>query len=130
MNKDQHIAYWIKSAEDDWLTVNSLFVSNRFLHSLFFGHLTLEKLLKGLWVRNNEGNFPPKSHNLVKLLYDSNINFTEDIIKQLYEFNTFQLEGRYPDYLFEMNRRCSYDFTYEIIQKMGQIRECLLKILQ
>lgn len=130
MNKDEHINYWIKSAEEDWTTVNSLFAAKRYLHSLFFGHLTLEKILKSLWVQNNENNIPPKIHNLVKISHEAKLNLPDDVLKQLYEFNTFQLEGRYPDYLFEISKRCSQEFTNEIIQQIGQIRECLLKKLQ
>lgn len=129
MDKDEHIAYWIKSADEDWITVHSLFAAKRYLHSLFFCHLTLEKTLKALWVKNNENNIPPKIHNLAKLNEEAKIYLSEDIVKQLYELNAFQLEGRYPDYLFEISKRCNDEFTNEIIQKTGGIRVCLLNKL-
>lgn len=60
MNKKEYIHYWLKSYEEDFETMKSLFNSERFLHSLFFGHLCLEKLLKALWVKNNEDNIHQK----------------------------------------------------------------------
>ncbi len=68
MNKQEHIDYWIRSSEEDVATMHSLFLAERHLHCLFFGHLSLEKILKALWVKYNENNIPPKTHNLLKLL--------------------------------------------------------------
>jgi len=67
MNKPEHIQYWILAAEKDWEVVWSLFQSGQFSYSLFFAHLTLEKLLKGLWVKDNEVNYPPRTHSLVRI---------------------------------------------------------------
>jgi HEPN domain-containing protein len=70
MTKTEHIEYWIRSSEEDWETVTSLFTTKRYIHSLFFAHLALEKLCKALWVKSNESNIPPKIHNLVRLLQE------------------------------------------------------------
>ncbi len=66
--KLEHIYYWFKSSQDDWKTVETLFTSKRYLHSLFFAHLTVEKLCKAIWVKNNSDNFPPRTHHLVKII--------------------------------------------------------------
>ena len=68
MTKEQHIAHWLKSSEDDEITMQALFQSGRYAHCLFFGHLYLEKICKALWIKNNDGNTPPFIHNLVKIL--------------------------------------------------------------
>ena len=106
MDKQAHINYWLASAEDDWLTVDAMFKSRRFVHSLFFAHLCLEKTCKAFWVRDNEGNAPPKIHNLVKLIQATTAEIDDEKLLFLQEFNSFQLEGRYPDYLFAINLRC------------------------
>jgi hypothetical protein len=43
----------------------------------------------------------------------------------LEEFNDFQLEGRYPDYMFQMSRKCDKEFTKELLNKVNNIRLCL-----
>ena len=53
MLKQEHIQYWITSSENDWEVIQSLIHGEKFLYALFFAHLTLEKLLKGHWVKDN-----------------------------------------------------------------------------
>jgi HEPN domain-containing protein len=130
MTKKEHINYWIQSSEEDWETVISLLHSGRYVHCLFFVHLALEKLSKAIWIKFNEGNIPPKIHNIVKLLLDTNQNFKEDDLTFLEEFNDFQLEGRYPDYLFEINKRCTKEYTTSILNRVELIKKCLLEKLQ
>jgi HEPN domain-containing protein len=129
MNKNEHINYWTKSSEDDWTTAITLFESKRFLHSLFFAHLSIEKIIKALWVKNCENNIPPKIHNLVKLIMDSKVELSDEQMKFLFEFNDFQIEGRYPDYLFEINKKCTYEFTTNIFEEIKKVKICLLKNL-
>ena len=73
MTKQQHIDYWMSSAEKDWEIIEYLLKGKKYVHALFFGHLYLEKSAKALWVKNNTENIPPKIHNIVKLLKESDI---------------------------------------------------------
>jgi len=36
MTKEQHIAHWLKSSEEDEITIYALFESGRYTHGLFF----------------------------------------------------------------------------------------------
>jgi HEPN domain-containing protein len=56
MTKQEHIDYWLKSAEHDLKTAQSLFKSGKYDWCLFIGHLVLEKTLKALFVNANENN--------------------------------------------------------------------------
>jgi HEPN domain-containing protein len=129
MTKIDHIEYWLKTSEDDWITVESLFQSGRYIHCLFFAHLSIEKICKALWVKYNIENIPPKIHNLVKILHGTNQIYEEKDLAFLEEFNDFQLEGRYPDYLFKINQICTVEFTTSILNKVKEIKKCLLKKL-
>lgn len=130
MDKSEHINYWITSSIEDWDTATALLSSKRYLHALFFAHLSLEKICKALWVKSNEDNFPPKIHNLVRILKDTNIKLEINDKTFLEEFNDFQLEGRYPDYLFIIHTKCNLEFTKSLFEKVQEIREWLLKKLQ
>ena len=64
MNKKSQIAYWVTSADQDWQVAGHLFEKGDYAYALFFGHLTLEKLLKAVFVRI-KGDTPPMTHRLI-----------------------------------------------------------------
>jgi len=48
------ITFWQKGANEAWLTAQALVRSKRYLHALFFCHLTLEKELKSKYVARHD----------------------------------------------------------------------------
>ena len=58
--------YWLKSAQDDWQVSQHLFKNRDYSYSLFFGHLTIEKILKAIYVNRFNDN-PPYTHRLIYL---------------------------------------------------------------
>jgi len=46
MAKVSKVDYWIVSAENDWKVAGHLLEKGDHTYALFFGHLTLEKILK------------------------------------------------------------------------------------
>jgi HEPN domain-containing protein len=73
VNIDEHIDYWIDTAEDDLETAESLLQNGYYTWSLFIGHLVLEKILKANWVKFNQNSNHPRIHNLLKLAQESGI---------------------------------------------------------
>ena len=43
MDKIKHIDYWFETSKDDWEAVHLLYEGKKYLQSLFFCHLCLEK---------------------------------------------------------------------------------------
>ena len=129
MTKDEHIKYWVETAEYDWTGAEHAFGTKNYVHSLFWAHLVLEKLAKAHWVRTHEDDIPPRVHNLMYLLEQSNMDLGETMMKFLEDFNDFQLSGRYPDYTQNIYRRCTIEFTREQLEKVKEVRTCLLKML-
>jgi HEPN domain-containing protein len=111
MTKDEHIDYWLKSADHDLSAAESLFQSEKYDWCLFIGHLVLEKTLKAIFVQTNENKVPPKTHNLVKLAEISLLNLTDEQKMFLGEVNDFNLESRYPDYKHEFYNSCTKEYT-------------------
>ena len=130
MTKKEHIEYWIKTAEKDWDTVDYLYIGKKYVYSLFFAHLVLEKLIKANWVKGNESNYPPKTHHLVYLVRQTNLDFNENEMIFLEKINDFQIEGRYPDYLMKINKIANLSFTKSILDQIKKIRECLIEKVQ
>ena len=129
MTKEQYIDYWISTAAEDWLTVEALLDNKRYLHGLFWAHLVLEKLAKAHWVKTHEDNVPPKVHNIAWLLEESNVDLGTEKMEYLTNFNKFQLSARYPDYVNRIYHICTKEFTMREIEKVKEVRTCLLEML-
>ncbi len=121
----EHIEYWIKSSNDDFEVFKVLLKSKHFMHSLFIAHLSLEKLIKAHWVKNNNNLIPPKTHNLTNLVKQTTIEFTNEQMVFLTLMNNFQIQGRYPDYKFKINQLLTEEYVNSIVQNYYEIRQCL-----
>lgn len=97
MTKDDLIRFWEEGSGEAWQTVQALLRSKRYLHALFFCHLTLEKLLKAMYVLRRKQP-PPPVHSLGWLAEQAGISLAEDEMKQLEEITAFNISGRYEDY--------------------------------
>jgi HEPN domain-containing protein len=108
---DEHVDYWIKSAEHDLDTAESLYTAGKYDWCLFIGHLVLEKMIKAIFVIAHDNKVPPKIHNLVKLAELASIKLTLEQKIFLDEVNDFNLETRYPDFNFEFYKICTATYT-------------------
>ncbi len=126
MEKQEKIQYWLKSAKLDWKVANNLYEKKDFSYSLYFGHLTLEKILKALYVDRFDEP-PPFTHRLTYLAEKLSLNLTEDQIDLLEIATDFNLEARYPDEKFSFQKRCTESFTREYIDKIKEMKKWLLK---
>jgi HEPN domain-containing protein len=126
MTKEDHIKYWVDTAEYDWAGV---FDTKTYMHCLFWAHLVLEKLAKAHWVKTHLDNYPPRVHNVVWLLEESNIDLGDKMMRFLEDFNRFQLSGRYPNYTDNIYKICTKEFTLSQLEKVKEVRTCLLRML-
>jgi HEPN domain-containing protein len=115
LTKEEHITYWLNASERDWTTVQNMFTARDYMPALFFSHLHLEKLCKALWVKNKEENTPPKIHNLIRILDEAGVSYSDEQKEFMVIMNNFQLEGRYPDYLDSVYKLYKEKKTQEIL---------------
>ena len=54
MNNIDLMKYWFESSDSDFDTMKVLFENHKNTWCLFIGHLVIEKLLKGLYAKNNK----------------------------------------------------------------------------
>jgi len=111
MTIDEHIAYWLGSADDNLKAAEDNLTIGHFDWCLFIGHLVLEKALKALFVKTNENKIPPKIHNLLRLADLSNLILTEEQSQFFSLVNKFQMEGRYPEAKSEFYKMATKEFT-------------------
>lgn len=128
-DKEKHINYWISTAVDDLEVVTILFQSKKYLQALFFMHLVLEKLLKAHWIKNNDSNVPPKTHHLTLLYKQSGISLSDEETDFLQTMSTYQIEGRYPDYISLLHKTLNKEKAESIITEAKQLARCLQKML-
>ncbi|NML67530.1 HEPN domain-containing protein [Hymenobacter sp. RP-2-7] len=129
MTKADHIAYWMTTANQNWQEVGSMFAAGTYVPCLFWAHLTIEKLAKALWVQDNVGDTPPFTHNIARLLADTNLVLTPAQATFVQQLNTFQLEGRYESYTANLRQLATAAFTQSVLQDVTDLRQCILKQL-
>lgn len=129
MTKAEHIEFWKISAHKDRTVAENLFSKANYPQCLFFGHLVLEKLLKAHWVKDNTDDFPPRTHNLVRLASHTQLVFPPSDLLLLDKLNDFQMEGRYPDYNFSIYQLCTQTYTESLLLEIQRIEQWLLNQL-
>jgi len=130
MTKEEHIQYWLRQVNSDWEAADALYKANLFVQSLFWAHLTLEKLCKALWVKKNVGNTPPLVHNLVKIAVQTGESFSVQELEFFSDMNTFQIKGRYPDYADNLAETVTREVCEEYLENTKKMMSCLQEKLQ
>ena len=130
MKIDEHIKYWLNSADHDLDAAESLFSAGKYDWCLFLGHLVLEKGLKAFYVKDNENRMPPKTHNLVKLAEKTTIPLNAELKLFLDEVNDFNLEVRYPEYKQEFYKTCTMKFAEEYLNKIKEHYKWIKSLLK
>jgi HEPN domain-containing protein len=121
---EKHL-YWLQSATHDLEVAESLFNSGKYDWCLFIAHLVLEKTFKAYYAFiMNE--FPPRTHDLVRLAKSVKIDFEEDTLEFLDSVNTFNISSRYPDEKFNFYKMCTKEFTENNFQKIKEIQKWIL----
>ena len=105
---------------------NHLFEKGDYAYALFLAHLTIEKLLKAIFVEKfDEG--PPYTHRLVFLAEKVDLDMSSDKLELLEVITDFNLEARYPDEKFSFFKKCNKEFAKEHLRRIGGLRRWLLK---
>jgi HEPN domain-containing protein len=115
MTKQDHINYWLNTANDNWIDVQRMFKARSYVPCLFFTHLVFEKLAKALWVKCNEGNIPPRMHNIISILNRTEVVLSEEEADFFEQLNAFQMETRYPSYREMLERTTNRRIAKEIL---------------
>ncbi len=123
---EEKINYWLVSAERDWVVAGHLLEKRDYAYALFFGHLTLEKILKACYVKAKCDN-PPLTHRLVYLAEKTGLELSDAQMELLEIVTDFNLEARYPDEKFSFYKRCTKDFTVLYLDRIKEMKEWLIQ---
>lgn len=122
MKKEELINFWFESAENDLDTMRLLYKNKKNTWSLFIGHLVVEKLLKGLIIRNNSDVLVvPKIHNLILLSQKAKLVVPSKIKEKIQVINTFNISARYDDYKKTFEEKCTDSYTKNQINNIEEV---------
>ncbi len=117
---EKTVAYLQQSAEKDWRVANKLFHTKDYAHSLFFCHLTLEKLLKAIIVEKTD-EAAKFSHDLAKLAADAGAPVDKEMVLSLDEITNFNIAARYDNEKLEFYKKATRQYSehyFKITEKI------------
>jgi len=125
---DKILRHWIETSDNDFNTMLALYDSKSFVWALFLGHISVEKLLKALYVKKFKEH-APFTHNLYRLCELIGIKVTDEYSDWLDEITSFNLNARYDDYKKEFYKLCTPDYTKRWIDKIKILRKWIKEML-
>jgi HEPN domain-containing protein len=125
---DKIVKHWVETSEDDFNTMMILYNSKSYGWSLFLGHISIEKLLKALYVKQFKEH-APFTHNLYRLGELIGLDLSEEYSDWLDEITSFNLNVRYNDYKKEFYRLCTPEYTRNWIDRIKILRTWIKKML-
>ncbi len=125
---DKLVNHFRESSDEDFQTMLNLLNMKSYNWSLFIGHISLEKLLKALYIKVNKEH-APYTHNLLRLAEKSSIKIPDDYSDWLDEITSFNINARYNDFKKEFYNKCTREFVTEWIEKIKLLREWIIKKL-
>ena len=120
--------HWVESSFDDFKTMNNLCKSKSYNWALFVGHISVEKLLKALYVKLHEKH-APRIHNLYRLAELCNIELSDEYSDWLDTITSFNINARYDDYRKEFYNLCTHEYTELWIGRIKELRKWIKKML-
>jgi HEPN domain-containing protein len=111
------IQFWIESSDEDYATMITLYENKRLSWSMFLGHLMIEKLLKALYVKQNN-EYPPFTHNLLRLAGKCNLSLNEEQKLFFVTVTAFNINARYDDYNMSFQKTCTPEFCAVWLDKI------------
>ena len=123
----EDVKYWVDLSKYDIDTAKAMLESGRYLYVLFTCQQSVEKMLKALIVKNTK-SFPPKIHDLVKLIKIARIDVEPEQKEFLAKLNYYYLETRYPGELSEISKQIKKDTAVDFYNNTKKIVKWLKSI--
>ena len=99
-----------------------LFENRKNTWCLFIGHLVIEKMLKGIYAKNNPQNpIAPKTHNLILLSQKAKLYVSQEIREKIQIINTFNISARYDDYKKSFEEKCTNEYTSKQVKNIEEV---------
>jgi HEPN domain-containing protein len=128
LNVEKIARNWEETSDDDFRVMQSLYQSKSYYWALFLGHLTIEKLLKALYVKKHKEH-APLIHNLYRLAKLNELELTPERVEWLVEVTSFNINARYDDDENEFRQKCTPAYTAEWVEKINHLQSWIKTLL-
>ncbi len=115
---------WIDQSEYDFETAKAMLKTKRYIYCVFMCHLSVEKMLKGLYWKNLK-DVPPKAHSLVYLVQIQKLDLPEGIKGFFENLDEVSVPTRYPDQLERLLKVYDPKRTEDILKETEGAIKCL-----
>jgi len=112
--------YWFAEARGTLVAADHLVEKGDYSYALFFGHLAVEKELRGLYALRR-GQHAPPLHNLLRLAKGANLEPSEKQTEVFLRVTAFNIEARYPDPKQSFRQKCTREYVAEQMAAIGEV---------
>ena len=125
----QNIKYeeWFFQSDYDLDTAYHMLSSGRSVYCVFMCHLSLEKALKGLFIKRFNV-FPPKVHDLMYFVDRLSLSPEETQLNFIMWLNRMGIITRYPEDLQSMIKLFSQEQTDKIHEQTKEIQQWIKQL--
>jgi HEPN domain-containing protein len=122
MEKQLKYEEWFLQSDYDLEVADSMLQAGRNIYSIFMCHLSLEKALKGLYIKRLN-KIPPKLHDLIYFVGKVALDLPKDTNDFLQWINSLSITTRYPADLRKMMALYTKEQTIHIYQQTKTIQQ-------
>lgn len=122
--KKQDILEWIKLSDYDLETARAMQKTGRYLYVLFCCQQAIEKRLKAALI-NITDEFPPKTHDLIKLIELTKIALTAEQRLFLRKLTAYYIETRYPEEVKELSKKVTKVLANTYLKDSEEAIKCI-----
>ena len=119
---------WAEQAEYDFDTARAMLDGGRYLYVLFCCQQAVEKMLKGVIVKRTS-EFPPRSHNLTRLVEVAGIALDAPQADILGELTGYYIHSRYPEELEDLAGRVTRLVASETLRETAEALQWLKSMI-
>ena len=113
---------WFFQSDYDLETAHHMLISKRNIYCIFMCHLSLEKALKGLYIKKLN-KIPPKIHSLNYFVNKINLVLPDDKQFFLEKLDSLSIVTRYPEDLSELLLLFTQQQTNDIFEQVKIIHQ-------
>lgn len=127
--KKQDILEWIKLSDYDLETARAMQKTGRYLYVLFCCQQAVEKRLKAT-VIDRTGEFPPKTHDLIRLMELAKISLAAKQQLFLRKLAAYYIETRYPEEEKELSKKVTRALAGVYLKNSVEVIKCIDQLLK
>jgi HEPN domain-containing protein len=122
--KEETLA-WLGKADEHLKSAKALFDLEHHAQCIFFCQQATEVLLKAMWIEQAEEGLPRRTHDLVALAAELDLDLSEEQTEFLRRLSEQYMSTRYPDILVEYSEEDAVEYLDKTEELFAWLRQRL-----